>query len=317
MTIAMKNLDKRVEYEKYFLDLFGFYCVGPDNGDRYQVFDEDSNNVGFIQLKFSEEGPECYMEINTPNLQVTNHRELKDQLFCQDFSNEESFRFYAGFNDFNFTVVEENGDKYQVKLGLGHSNPSLSVTSLDLEERKRTGKDYVEALLNVTPQNFTFQSEVCCDNKASQEKMKMEFIRNHVNYCSDLEYLYNTNFSDEKNSLKSLNVRLDGFYKEQIFATKDYDEVSCQIRKIEYPDVKNNEKEIVASNLNEIIASSPLVSESYARFSNLVNGFIPLNENIISLMMKYVNTQNFNSMVVGLLTDSSKKRDVSILKKGR
>ena len=40
-----------LESELKFLELFGLTLEGPDNSNRYKVFDENKKEVGFIQKK--------------------------------------------------------------------------------------------------------------------------------------------------------------------------------------------------------------------------------------------------------------------------
>lgn len=142
-----------IEWEEFFLNLFGYSAVGPDNGDRWNVIDASGNYIGFIQFKNSDiykikkyyhneelysdvDYPvEFYMEIASPLVQMSNHRVIDRN------SHRCSFEDFLNSNTYTFKLKGKDGYE-NIDLNLGKVRPFLSIKSEFCEDRENAHKKF-------------------------------------------------------------------------------------------------------------------------------------------------------------------------------
>ena len=118
-----KNNDlDTIKSEQKLLDLLGYTAIGPDNQNRYLIFDEKGQEVGFIQRKRIHKRKEnkvfgYVMEIHSDNVSCSNVRKISSM-------NEHDF--YDKSFSYEFDIRNKNGNMDHIRLQM-NDRPYLKI----------------------------------------------------------------------------------------------------------------------------------------------------------------------------------------------
>lgn len=112
-----------IEYEKRLIDLLGYSIEGPDNSNRWKIFDSEHKSVGFIQFKklynknIKKGYPATYgyrTEISSDKISFRYSRKAYDKdskFFSQNDDNHYSFELICPNQEKN-DIIELNFGEY-------------------------------------------------------------------------------------------------------------------------------------------------------------------------------------------------------------
>lgn len=267
-----------LQSELKFLELFGLTLEGPDNSNRYKVFDENKKEVGFIQkkkivkknIKKGRVATFGYVtEIETDNIIFKNIRKFNNNNDKPIIFNDK--RFY-----YEFEVKNQNGNE-NVTLCL-RDNPYIHMSSneygfLDFK------LDYHSMFLN-----FKTQTE----NYNVEETITVEIKEyNDENIHQGQEYTYTISYCDKNNSLDKKVGRTTN----ELIAKKDprypWNE-TITLKEVYWIDGKlqKHKETEVKSTVSEVIKKHKMGIDAFKHFRCLINELIPNKKEIITAMVE-------------------------------
>lgn len=174
----MKNID--LTYEKNFLDLLGYSLIGPDNSNRWNIYDEENNQVGFIQYKKIYKGnkkkdyPATYayiIEINSKNIIFNNTRKVLENGLNKIDSQQYLFKIKR---DDDIDQVDMNIGEF-LDLHIWSKQYGFSVLKIDYSGlyvyfNSKTENFNIEEIIiygkvNELLANYTYQIKYCNKNR--------------------------------------------------------------------------------------------------------------------------------------------------------
>lgn len=294
-------LDKSdsIESEQRFLDLFGYHSLGPDNSNRFKIFDLDGAEVGFIQRKklHKKNGKKhlaavfgyC-MEVYSDDVLCSNIREL----------NSRNFKYFSDKSyQYQFEIRNKNGNMDQVALDMTQY-PSLEIHSNDFGVMSFK-LDYYNLYLYLRNRMSSFNIEEITT-------LRTDYIDNPDDY--DFNYGYTLNFSksNEDNDMRELDIECMYSPYQDKDRKKKYVNITSQNRKngevIEVVTSTN-----VVATMEEVIKKHQMGIDSFSYFRHIVNDCYPWNQEIISSMLENsdISIDEFSLFIPDLASSKVKK----------
>lgn len=260
-----------LESEIKFLELFGLTLEGPDNSNRYKVFDENKKEVGFIQKKKlynknEKKGLDAtygyITKIETDSIIYENTRKIID---------EENGFYYE------FEVKREDGEKDSVNLSL-RENAFLNIWSNEY--------GFIDFKLNYNSFYLNFKSKTDNFNveeivTADIEYPESENVHRGKEYTYTLSYCNKDQDIDKKigRTTKSLFVKNNVNYPWK---------GNVIVKELYWQD--NELKETIENEFNvpvtEVIKKHQMGIDAFKHFRYLVSKLIPTQQELIGVMLK-------------------------------
>ena len=171
-------MDLSIDFERKLLDLLGYTIIGPDNSNRYKIFD-NSKEVGFIQYKKlyfqnKKKGyPDLYgyvIHIDSKDIILDNTRKIYDTFLFKNENNTYSYSFDIKRNDNDLDHVEITiSDFFEIVIWskeYGHMSFSINDNGLFLNYKSMTDNYNIEEVIvyrnnNKNLDEYTYQIKYC------------------------------------------------------------------------------------------------------------------------------------------------------------
>lgn len=326
------QLNKSIEWEETFLNLFGYRVTGPDSGDRWIVQDEKGNIVGFIQLKVNpnfEKGLELgyYMELESENIKMKNFRiGAENELVNKSPS---LLGYYLEYNTYKFDVKTENGLDH-VELSLGKNKFGVSIVSDDYEKKDKTKQDYTCMKFELDESKLTESGlDIIYVTQDQKNKIRYELVGkyNKIRNRSDNYYVVSSQVDKNDSLMESTRtneylINLDGAYCGDPFNGNIQIPRSENMVFIEERWKKNNEDKISKEEtvekgitLDEKVLATPIFIDTFTGFRTMLSQLLPIKGEFFSSILK--NRGIHNPMLDLFLNDMTKETKPKVFGKDR
>lgn len=274
--IASRNYTVH-DCEEKFLDLFGFRLFGPNVNSRYQIIDENNNEIGYIQRKKIEKGNKNIdatygyrLEINSPTLKISRTR------------NEERLD-----DEYKFDVKKDN-NIYTVDMVLGEL-PSISIYTPEY--------NILDFCINKNNLFCNYLSKG--ENHIFEDKIILEKQGNY-----SVSYKYILSFCD---NIENINRATE---HEIYFNYNQLREYPLDMRyrySNEAGEVVINEIDKNKNLMTTAIKKHKIAINSFSHFRYLINQVLPFKEDIVTSLLE--DKINDLEPEIALLVSESEKKE--------
>lgn len=243
-----------INYESKLIDLFGYTIIGPDNSNRYKIFDNDMY-IGYIQ----------YKKIYKKNKNYPNTYAYITQID----SNDIVFNYTRKVYENNLKKTEDNTYAYSFEIKRKDKNDYVDLTIGQYFNIQIWSKIYGYMTFSIDCNGLHLNYKSQTDNYNIEEVV----IYRNIDSCG--AYTYQISYS-KKNNLpnKKITREISGY---SIYDNK--------LRIIENKCVNdklvNNQKSDVLGNINDMVIKHQMGIDSFNHFRYLINKILPFKIDII------------------------------------
>lgn len=285
-------------YEEQLLTLLGYYAVGPDHSNRWIIFNQDHEQIGFIQQKKlrsknkKKDLPAIYgyyMEIESETISYKGSRKLED----------DSNLFYQ------LGIKRDEKLVNHVELNLGSDTPGIFIWS------KENG--YMEL-------KFLYDGSFFVDFKTKGERsnIRQQVILKSINQNKDFDinynhYHYSLSFCDKEKDINRnhdvtiLNVTFDC----DSIADKDGNSMKITTENWDRGKLIKFDQVVTKATLEEAITKLSMGIDVVSNFRNFVNQVLPFEQDVISHILKQKGGDY--PMLMLFLPDNDQKSKIKVI----
>lgn len=276
-SIQLKEINN-IRHESKLVELLGYNLIGPDKSNRWQIVDENYNQVGFIQYKklFNKNDKKGYpatfgycMKIDSKKISYESIRKINDSK-CGFTSNT--------FFSYEFDIKRENGDLDHVEISIDEL-PHLTVWS------KKYGfidfkVDMDGLFLNFKSKTDSFNIEELVIFRFNEENRHRPLYKN--------EYVYQIKYCDKELELSDDNPKgttireISGTYNQYY---QNPNQLSLKERTWINGKLRTNRESKVIGTIEEMARKHQMGIDSFNHFRFLINQILPLKQDIVSAML--------------------------------
>ena len=269
----MNTVKHNIEKEEKFIELFGYSLVGPNGSNRWFIFDENNNQVGFIQYKKTYNGNSkkglakeygYHTFIDSSKIKYDNTRTIdnkKDKTL--DSSN---------FN-YSFYIKRKDDDLDYVEMRIGDS-PSLNVWS------KEHG--FIDFRVDYNGLFLDFKSKT---NSFNIQEL-LVYRNFDIESYRDKEYVYQIRSCKKEVDLSGDNSK--GVTSREISGTQRYDfdnRLKVARRTWVNSRLRFERENTVDGTVEEMAIKHEMGIDCFKHFRFLINKIIPFKDDVVSLLV--------------------------------
>lgn len=254
-----------INYELKLLELFEYSITGPDNSNRWLIFDKNNNNVGFIQFKKISNGNKGKRFAYVASIDSSD--------FIFEYTKEaKADGKYEDNSIYRFEIKRKNGDIDGIEIDIneplirlwtkeyGYLDYHISNGEFFLNYQSKTENFSIEEFVSYTLPNdvnadkkFVYQIRNCDKDKKINESNSNTTIR-------EISGRYNK-FEHKENTLELT----EGFWIDNIN--------------------QGSNKQIVEGKISEMIRKQEMGIDSITHFRQFIKEFLPINQSILDQMI--------------------------------
>lgn len=293
-----------IQSEQKLLDLLGYTAIGPDNQNRYLIFDEKEKEVGFIQRRRMHKRKDkkvfgYVMEIHSDNITCSNVRKI---------NHINNHSFYDTSFCYEFDIKNDKGNMDHIKLQMNDS-PYIKIDSEDYKEMTfQLMYDKLYTCYISETDNFTMQEILVVHTEADSE--------NRIDY--DCSYSYTVIVCDKEQDIDDISdsfgkksTEFEAIHRSYYYDGNNNPYVCVNVKEWENGNLTQNEKyDIKKMQLPEVIEAHKSEYDPFSHFRYLVNERYPWKEELIGAMLENrgVPEKEFQVFVPDLQKASPKKQ---------